>query len=125
MLFSLETVDPSLNWTNIVGRIPGNPMLVWQGSGGFSKQFSSGSYMWLDATGFYSAAKTAQASTPPKHPWGSAYKGFDDRIASWTKPKVIAQNCGQNWLNTWAAARAAFPAGDLENMHVVTWDDYQ
>jgi PKD repeat protein len=128
MLFSLETADPSLNWTTIESGIHGNPMLIWQGQNGFTKtQYSMGAYKWIDGTdaAFYSAAKTAAAGTPRKYAWGSAFKGFDDRIASWTKPKTIDQRCGHNFLDGWKAAVTAFPSGNLDNIHIVTWDDYQ
>jgi len=130
MTFSLETADPSLDWTKIVPLLHGDPLLVWQGQNGFNRtQYSLGAYKWIDGTNadFYNAAKTAEAGTPRKYAWGSVFKGFDDREASWVKPKVIDQACGQNWLNGWAAAAAptAFPNGTLDNLHIVTWDDYQ
>jgi PKD repeat protein len=119
MLFTLEAKDPSLNWDTITQHLTSQPLLIWQGDQGFNsttRPHSSGAYKWLEDPSFYTLA----GNNPAKHAWGSAYKGFDDRLASWTKPKVIDQQCGKNWRTTWSQAFAG-----IENMHVVTWDDYQ
>jgi hypothetical protein len=64
---------------------------------------------------------------------GSAYKGFDD--SGWVQPigKVIAQRCGQTWLDSWTwpsdlnSSNAPYfsSAHPLNAIQVVTWNDYE
>jgi hypothetical protein len=51
---------------------------------------------------------------------GSVYKGFDDRLASWSKHKIIPQECGRTLLT--AGKRVP---GSANMAQVVTWNDYE
>jgi hypothetical protein len=57
---------------------------------------------------------------------GSAYKGFNDSLASWGQHLNINQQCGQTWLASFAEAGNYYsPDTQLENLQVVTWNDYE
>ena len=54
---------------------------------------------------------------------GSAKKGFDDNNASWGNNRVVAQRCGQTWLNT--LQKAALFSGSNLTLQIPTWNDYE
>jgi hypothetical protein len=57
---------------------------------------------------------------------GSVYKGFDDSRASWGQGKHIPENCGQTWLDTFAAINRFYSASrQLPALLIVTWNDYE
>jgi hypothetical protein len=57
---------------------------------------------------------------------GSAYKGFNDTLASWGQNLKINQQCGQTWLASFAEAGNYYSAeNQLENLQIVTWNDYE
>ena len=53
---------------------------------------------------------------------GSGKKGFDDNIGNFGSNRVIAQECGQTWVQTLGKA-SHFTGSNLE-LHVPTWNDY-
>jgi hypothetical protein len=61
-----------------------------------------------------------QESGQGKYAIGSVYKGFDDRLASWTKHRRIPQDCGRTLLKV----AQAIPES-LNMMQVNTWNDYE
>lgn len=125
----------TLDWARIVSSISGNPVLIFQNSGGFTHAQSSGSISWvmIDTSnandwmqsyldGFYSAA----VGSPQGHAFGAAYKGFNDGLASWSAKRVVNQNCGQTWLNTFSEIGKYYSAqSQLESLQLVTWNDYE
>ena len=132
MLFGAESL--SINWTQVVASVQGNPLFIWENSGGFAKPQSSGSFAWVGLTGtatdpgvsyldnFYQTAST----TTGKQAFGSGYKGFNDSIASWGSHRLVDQQCGQTWLATMADVRNHYSAGNqLANLQIPTWNDYE
>jgi hypothetical protein len=79
----------------------------------------------------------------PKTYFAGAWKGFDDRMASWSPswangapvpanvtapyyPRTTSQRCGNNWMDTFAETNKYFNAGmQLPFLMVGTWDDYE
>jgi hypothetical protein len=54
------------------------------------------------------------------------YKGFNDTIASWSANRIMAQQCGQTWLQTFAQANSKYSSSNqLPAIQIVTWDDYE
>ena len=125
----------TLDWQRIVSSVPGNPVLIFQNSGGFTHSQSSGSISWvmIDTSNpndwmqsyldsFYSTATTK----PQEHAFGTTYKGFNDTLASWTAQRIVNQNCGQTWLSTFSEIGKYYsPANQLESLQLVTWNDYE
>ena len=54
---------------------------------------------------------------------GSVYAGFDDRLASWGKRRIINGNCGDTWLKTFSVAREY--QGRYSALQLLTWNDYE
>lgn len=89
------------------------------------------------------ASGTTGANGLPKTYFAGAWKGFDDRMASWSPswsngspvpapvpsgnyPRITSQRCGTNWLDTFGEAGQYFStANQLPFMMVGTWDDYE
>jgi len=71
--------------------------------------------------GFYTAAQSSS-----KYTVGSGYKGFNDTLAAWGSNRIINQQCGLTWLDTFAEARRYYSSSrQLPAIQVVTWNDYE
>lgn len=132
--FGLEKRD--LDWHSIRQHSHGNPMFIFRNSGGFSAPESDGAFAWIapetasgaDPMGleylrrFY---RTAQKNSE-KLTIGSAYKGFDDSAASWSKHHKIDQRCGLTWLTTFSVANEFYSRKhQLDALIIPTWNDYE
>ncbi|HVH86309.1 MAG TPA: hypothetical protein VM912_06265 [Terriglobales bacterium] len=125
----------TLDWQRVTSSVPGNPLLIFQNSGGFTHAQSSGSISWVMINtsnandwmqsyldNFYSAA----TGDPQGHAFGATYKGFNDTLASWTANRVVNQNCGQTWLSTFSEIGKYYSgSSQLESLQLVTWNDYE
>jgi PKD repeat protein len=57
---------------------------------------------------------------------GSAYKGFNDTLASWGSDRIMNQQCGQTWLATWAEISKYYSVStQLPFLQIPTWNDYE
>ncbi len=87
-----------------------------------------------DVTSYLSAASSNQSSFIA----APAYKGFDDNLASWSGNRIIDQECGLTWLQTfdytnsfggsssYEASLNYLKTGKKMDMVMVdTWDDYE
>lgn len=79
----------------------------------------------------------------PKTYFAGTWKGFDDRMASWSPswangqpvpapvgvpnyPRTVSQRCGNNWMDTFAEVNKYFNSNlQLPFVMVGTWDDYE
>jgi hypothetical protein len=125
----------TLDWARVASSVPGNPLLVFQNSGGFTHAQSSGSISWVMINtsnandwmqsyldNFYSAA----LAHPQAHAFAATYKGFNDTLASWSANRIVNQNCGQTWLSTFSEIGKYYSASSqLESLQLVTWNDYE
>jgi hypothetical protein len=125
----------TLDWASVVSSVPGNPVLIFQNSGGFTHPQSGGSISWVMINtsnandwmqsyldNFYNAAVGAQQ----EHAFGATYKGFNDTLASWSAQRIVNQNCGQTWLSTFSEIGKYYSsAKQLESLQLVTWNDYE
>ncbi len=124
-----------IDWNRVISSTPGNPLLIFQGPDGLTRKLSDGGFSWVlinsndpfdpeltaqDA--FYQAALQA----PGRLVFGSAYKGFNDTLATWGTNRVIHQHCGQTWLQTFSEASKFYSGGNqLPAMQIATWNDYE
>jgi hypothetical protein len=89
---------------------------------------------FVDLQGFFSNA----ANNPGSVAWSAAWKGFDDTLASWSMDRVIDQQCGKVWLETFhhtgSFAGSSSYLGNVDYLQsgkhldavmVDTWDDYE
>ena len=126
----------TLDWARVAASVPGNPLFIFQNSGGFTHAQSSGSISWviIDTKNandweqsyldnFYQTA----LGYPSEHTFGATYKGFNDTLASWGSNRIMNQNCGQTWLSTFAEIGNYYSttATQLESLQLVTWNDYE
>jgi len=125
-----------IDWGRVRSSVRGEPLFIFRNSGGFSAPESDGAFAWI-------AAETVKPSDPIAQEYlerfyqkakqvggkltiGSAYKGFDDSMASWGKGKHLDQRCGQTWLDTFAIINQTFSQNrQLDALIIPTWNDYE
>ena len=113
----------------------GDPLLIFRNSSGFSHTQSDGSFAWVspsDSTDpyglayldrFYAAATSS--SNLAKLDMGGGWKGFDGTHNSWNN-SVMAQRCGQTWLDVIAKVNSYYTSSQqLPYLLVSTWNDYE
>ena len=126
----------TIDWTRVRAGVANNPLFIFRNSGGFTLAQSGGAFSWaapetVSATnpiglsyldGYYKTALTK----PAMYSTGSAYKGFNDTLAAWGTGRIIPQQCGQTWLQTFADAGKYYSTtNQLSGIQVVTWNDYE
>jgi PKD repeat protein len=134
-VFFFDVDRYTIDWSAVVANVPGNPLLIFRNSGGFTHSYSSGSFAWiiLNSTdpndwsqSYLDNFYTKALSYPLLHAYAATYKGFNDTLASWGANRIMSQNCGQTWLNTFNEIGNYYSgANQLENLQIVTWNDYE
>ena len=131
-VFGVEAYD--VNWSKVLSSVAGNPVFMIRNQTAFSDTDAGGGYSWveIDSTnandmmlsyldGFYSAARSSS-----KYTIGSGYKGFNDTQAAWGANRMINQQCGRTWLDTFAEANKYYSSShQLAAIQVATWNDYE
>jgi len=131
--FGLERY--TINWDYVKANVPGNPLFIFQNSGGYTHPTTAGAFSWVmintsdpndwKQSYLYNFYVTAQ-KYPGKRTFGTTYKGFNDTLAAWSLNRIMNQNCGQTWLNTWQEVGRHYSSSrQLEAMQIVTWNDYE
>lgn len=122
----------AVDWiaANAALKIP--PRYLFQNNDGFSHAMSDGSYSWVMPefpnygidylVNFYDTGMAfAQKET-----MGATYKGFNDSLAGWGSGRVMDQQCGQTWLQTFSQVNHLYNSGrQLPYLQLVTWNDYE
>src|SRR4051812_35580599 len=132
--FGVEGVG-GIDWNAVRSQVAGNPIFIIENGAGYSLGYSDGAFGW--ANGF-SADKTnnwgqayltdfyARAAASSKYTVGATWKGFNDGLASWGAGRVLGQQCGQTWLNTFKELNSHYSSGkQLQSLQLVTWNDYE
>jgi Glycosyl hydrolase family 71. len=127
-------VDPShaINWDQVRSAISSAPRFLFQNNDGFTHQTSDGSYSWVMPQfgnyglsyleGFYDTG----IAFADKETVGAVYKGFNDSLAGWGSGRVMNQQCGQTWLQTFSRVNSVYNSGrQLPYLQLVTWNDYE
>jgi hypothetical protein len=124
----------SIDWNQVRSSVKGNPVFIFRNARAFELRVSDGAFAWVDHGGrsnmpylddFYKKYFEVRRSRPVLM-FASVYKGFDDRVASWSENRVVPQNCGQTWLDTFAKINHYFsPSNPLDSLEIVTWNDYE
>lgn len=124
-----------IDWNRVVSSMQGNPLLIFQGPDGFTRKLSDGGFSWVLINSnnpfdpevsaqdtFYQAAQKATGRLV----FASAYKGFNDTLATWGTNRVIQEDCGQTWLQTLSEAGKFYSSSNqLPAMQIATWNDYE
>jgi PKD repeat protein len=132
--FSVEQLP--IDWNAVRAGIQGNPIFIFQNSGGFTRTYSNGGFSWVMpsdtsstdpiAAGYLDNFYSTALAYPAKLPFATGYKGFDDSIASWTANRYMQQQCGQTWLSSLAEISKYYSVGNqLPTIQLVTWNDYE
>lgn len=124
-----------IDWSRVIASIPGNPLLLSRGVTGLTGNFSDGGYSWVDIKSnnpfnpelniqdaFFQAAQ----QMPQRLAVGTAFKGFNDTLATWGSDRVIDQNCGQTWLQSFTEVGKYYSGSNqLPALQIATWNDYE
>jgi len=121
-----------IDWQAAKDSMASDPVFLFQNNSGFSHVISDGSYSWvMPQTNDYGMAYLSSfyatgVSFPSEQTVGAAYKGFNDTLAAWGSGRIMSQQCGQTWLDTFAKVNSLYgPDNPLDSMQVVTWNDYE
>jgi len=122
----------SVDWNAANAALSTHPLFLFQNNSGFSHTLSDGSYSWVMPTtndygaSYLSSFYDAGISFASEQTVGAAYKGFNDSLASWGSNRIMGQQCGQTWLQTFSHVNSLYNSGkQLSNLQLVTWNDYE
>ena len=122
----------AIDWNAVQQATSTNPAFIFQHSGGFTHSVSSGSYSWVIVNvtdygmSYLNKFYKAGLALPQAYTIGGLYKGFDDTIASWGSKRIMSQQCGQTWLQTFDKINTLYGSGtQLPAVQLVTWNDYE
>ncbi|MCU1311505.1 MAG: hypothetical protein JWO20_2630 [Candidatus Angelobacter sp.] len=133
VVFIFDQNITGIDWAKAQAGSPGNPLFIFRNRAGFSYSYSNGGFSWIgfpsstDLTGlgyldtFYQTAATYSTKVTT----GSAWKGFNDTVASWTKNRIIPQACGTLWISSLARATTNGLTSPTDILKVATWNDYE
>ncbi len=122
----------SVDWNAANAAMSDHPAFLFQNNNGFSHTLSDGSYAWVMPTttdygaGYLSSFYDTGKSFGSEQTVGATYKGFNDTLASWGSDRIMKQQCGQTWLQTFSGINNLYNSGKpLSDLQLVTWNDYE
>ena len=122
----------SIDWNALNASVSTRPRFLFQDNNGFTHTLSDGSYSWVmpqlpnSALSYLSSFYSTGMAHPNLETVGATYKGFNDSLASWGSGRIMSQQCGQTWLQTFDQANSVYSSGNqLPYMQIVTWNDYE
>ena len=135
VVFLFDVDQFYIDWTRARASIPGNPLLIARGVNGLTSASDDGGFSWVritSATPFDpelnlqdTFLQTAQQN-PQKVVFAAAFKGFNDTLASWGSNRVIDQDCGQTWIQSFNEVGKFYSSGNqLPFLQIPTWNDYE
>jgi PKD domain/Bacterial Ig domain len=124
-----------IDWNRVLSSVSGNPLVILRGINGLTQATANGGFSWVNIQStnpfnpelnlqdsFFQAAQNA----PQKLAVATAFKGFNDTLATWGTDRVIDQNCGQTWLQSFAEAGKYYSSDNqLPTLQIATWNDYE
>ena len=136
VIFTFDTENlPNINWTTVMASVQGNPKIVLRNDQGFRLSFTSGSYSWVPINksnandwgqGYLDDFYVTSRSYPAEMVLAGTWKGFNDNLASWGQDRIVNQDCGQTWLETFNELNKYFSTKDQpQAVQLVTWNDYE
>lgn len=131
--FGLDAFN--INWDYVKANVPGNPVFIFQSGGGYTHAATGGAFSWVMINtsdpndwkqSYLDSFYQTSLNYSTLHAFGTAYSGFNDTLASWSLNRIMNQNCGQTWLNTWNEVGKYYSSlRQLESLQIVTWNDYE
>src|ERR1700757_2191508 len=129
--FNIDLSFP-VDWNAVTGALSSQPVFLFQNNNGFSHALSSGSYSWVMPTAsdyglnYLSSFYDTGIPLENEQTVGASYKGFNDTLASWGSNRIMGQQCGQTWLQTFSEINGLYHSGkQLAALQLVTWNDYE
>jgi hypothetical protein len=123
-----------IDWPRVLSSVD-NPIILIRGTNGFTRSTADGGYSWVSIQqstpfnpelSFQDSFFTAAQQTPSKITVGTAFKGFNDTLATWGTNRVIDQNCGQTWLQSFKEIGKFYSSSNqLPALQIATWNDYE
>ncbi|MGA8505243.1 MAG: hypothetical protein WB762_06505 [Candidatus Sulfotelmatobacter sp.] len=130
--FNVSLSYPSVDWNAANASLSTHPAYIFQNNNGFTAPLTDGSYSWVMPTttdygmSYLTSFYDAGISYPNEQTVGATYKGFNDTLASWGSNRIMGQQCGQTWLQTFSELNRIYSAGkQLPYLQLVTWNDYE
>jgi len=130
--FNVDLSYPSVDWNAANAALSTHPLFIFQNNNGFTHTLSDGSYSWVMPTtsdygmSYLASFYDAGLSLPNEETLGAAYKGFNDTLAAWGSNRIMGQQCGQTWLQTFSKLNSMYNAGkQVPYLQLVTWNDYE
>lgn len=135
VVFLFDVDQFYIDWNRAGVSIPGNPLLIARGNSGLTSASDDGGFSWVRISNDApfnpelnlqdSFFQTAQSNSQ-KVAVGAVFKGFNDTLASWGTNRVIDQDCGQTWLQSFSEIGKFYNSGNpLPALQTVTWNDYE
>jgi hypothetical protein len=122
----------TVDWAAASAALSTQPLFLFQNNSGFTHVLSDGSYSWVMPTttdyGMSYLTSFYDTGIPliNEQAIGAGYKGFNDSLASWGLGRVMGQQCGQTWLQTFSEINTLYNSGkQLSGLQLVTWNDYE
>lgn len=122
----------SVDWNQANAALSTQPVYLFQNNDGFSHVLSGGSYSWVMPTttdygiGYLASFYDTGIPLLNEQTVGAVYKGFNDSLASWGSNRIMGQQCGQTWLQTFSEINKLYNSGkQLAALQLVTWNDYE
>lgn len=122
----------TVDWTAANAALATQPLFLFQNNDGFTHVLSGGSYSWVMPTtidygmSYLTSFYDAGIPLTGEQTVGASYKGFNDSLASWGSNRIMGQQCGQTWLQTFSEIKSLYNSGkQLSALQLVTWNDYE
>lgn len=122
----------NVDWSAVNAALSTQPVFLFQNNSGFSHVLSDGSFSWVMPTtndyGMSYLTSFYDTGMPftKEETVGATYKGFNDTLAAWGSGRVMGQQCGQTWLQTFSGINTLYNSGkQLSALQLVTWNDYE
>ncbi len=125
-------LEYQVDWNAVNAAVPTAPRYLFQNNDGFTHVLSDGSYSWVMPTagdyglGYLQNFYSTGMAFSNLETVGATYKGFNDTLASWSSDRIMDQQCGQTWLQTFQQINSQYSAqNQLPYLQLVTWNDYE
>jgi hypothetical protein len=122
----------TIDWNALNASLSTHPMFIFQNNSGFSHVLSGGGYSWVipTTTDYGTSYLTSFYDTgftfPSEQTVAATYKGFNDTLASWGQNRIMGQQCGQTWLQTFSLLNSTYNSSKpVPYLQLVTWNDYE
>jgi hypothetical protein len=122
----------TIDWNAVNSALATTPLYLFQNSKGFTHVLSDGGYSWVMPTttdygmSYLTSFYQTGISLPTEQTVGVTYKGFNDTLAAWGSNRVMGQQCGRTWLQTFNKINSLYTASkQLPFVQLVTWNDYE